>query len=93
MSTPDYYAVLNIPRNASTAEIVQAYRTMISAYQSDSLAAYSLFDEEEMNKIRLETEEAYQALCQIEKRRAYDASLPTSSYPETPESDKPLSDL
>jgi len=78
LSKPDYHAVLNISKTASMAEIVQAYRTAISAYEPDSLAAYSLFDEAELERLRRETEEAYQALCQSDKRHAYDA-------PPTPE--------
>ena len=78
MSRQDHYAVLNISRNASTAEIVQAYRAAISAYEQDSLAAYSLFDEAELEKFRRETEEAYQTLSQPERRQAYDATLAPS---------------
>lgn len=76
MTRPDHYAVLNIERTASTAEIVQAYRAAISAYESDSLAAYSLFDEAELERLRREIEEAYQTLSQSERRRSYDATLP-----------------
>lgn len=79
MSRPDYYAVLNISRDASAAEVVQAYRAAISAYEQDSLAAYSLFNEGELEKFRQEVEEAYQALCHPEKRQAYDAASIISS--------------
>lgn len=81
MSRPDYYAVLNVARDASTAEIVRAYRAAISTYEPGSLAAYSLFDEEELETIRRDIEEAYQALCRPERRRAYDASLTASGPP------------
>lgn len=79
LSRPDYYAVLSLPRTASTAEIVQAYRAAISAYESDSMAAYSLFDEAELEQLRREVEEAYQTLSQPERRQSYDATLPPLS--------------
>ena len=93
MSAADHYMTLSIPRSASTAEIVQAYRTIISTYQSESLAAYALFDEEEMDKIRCETEEAYRILNQPERRRAYDATLPVFRNSEVQKSGKPPSGL
>ena len=81
LSRPDYYAVLNLPRNASIAEIVQAYRAAISAFESDSLAAYSLFDEAELERFRSEVEDAYQTLSQTDRRQAYDATLPLPLNP------------
>jgi len=79
MGGQDYYAVLNLSRNASAAEIVQAYRAAISAYETDSLAAYSLFDETDLEKLRREAEEAYQILSQADRRQAYDATLPPAN--------------
>ena len=81
LSGPDYYAVLNLSRTASSTEIVQAYRAAISAYETDSLAAYPLFDASELEKLRQEVEDAYQTLSQSDRRRAYDAKLPPLDNP------------
>lgn len=69
---PDYYEILQVKPNASHAEIVSAYRRAKETYKQDSLTAYSLFDDEEMEKAMAHIDEAYQVLTLPGKRRLYD---------------------
>jgi DnaJ-class molecular chaperone len=75
MSIPDYYDILDIPRNASVGEIIDAYRLASYAYSIDSQAAYSMFDDVQIQDIRSDIEEAYKTLIHLEKRKAYDRLL------------------
>jgi DnaJ-class molecular chaperone len=70
---PDYYTLFQISPEASRIDIINAYRHAKLAYQQDSLAIYSLFSEQELEKIQTEVEEAYRVLSDPEKRRNYDA--------------------
>lgn len=77
---PDYYRLLQIPRQASQMDIINAYRHAKLAYQEDSLAVYSLYAEDEIAIILDEIEEAYAVLSDPDKRREYDSMLtPVSS--------------
>jgi curved DNA-binding protein CbpA len=71
----DYYAVLGVQPDASNMDIINAYRQAKLAYKSDSIATYSLFDDEELDRIRTEIEQAYLTLSNPEKRQVYDAEL------------------
>jgi len=54
-------------------DIINAYRHAKLAYQSDSLAVYSLYSHEELETIQKEIEEAYRVLSDPDLRFAYDA--------------------
>jgi len=71
----NYYELLEVSQDASSMDIINAYRQAKLTYKPDSLAAYSLFDEDELERIRADIEQAYLALSSPEKRRAYDAML------------------
>jgi len=71
----NYYELLEIKADASSMDIINAYRQAKLTYKPDSLAAYSLFDEDELERIRADIEQAYLTLSSPEKRRAYDAML------------------
>jgi flagellar biosynthesis protein FlhG len=70
----DHYEALEIPRDASTAEIERAYRMLIATYATDSLATYSMFGEDEAASMRDRIEAAYRVLSDAERRRSYDAA-------------------
>lgn len=69
-----YYEILDVNFNANPEVIRTAYIRAKNAYNRDSLAAYSLFDQEESRKILDEIEEAFTILSDSEKRRKYDES-------------------
>ncbi|MDQ6960425.1 MAG: DnaJ domain-containing protein [Mariprofundaceae bacterium] len=71
----NYYALLEVRPDASNMDIINAYRQAKLTYKTDSIAAYSLFDNVELDRIRTEIEQAYQTLSSLEKRQAYDAEL------------------
>ena len=79
MNLPDYYEILDIPRGATPADIIQAYRLACSTYVEGSQASYSMFDEEQLQEIRSDIDEAYKTLSHNEKRKLYDTMLAQGS--------------
>lgn len=71
----NYYELLEIAPDASNMDIINAYRQAKLAFRPESLAAYSLFDEAEIERLRQQIETAYETLSNKEKRMAYDAAL------------------
>lgn len=69
---PDYYALLQVSPGACQSEVINGYRHARQAYQQDSLAAYTLYSEEELEDIQAQIEEAYRTLSDPERRRSYD---------------------
>lgn len=67
MSKRDYYKVLDVPRNAAEAEIKKAYRRLAMKYHPDR----NPNDAEAEAKFK-EAKEAYEVLCDPQKRAAYD---------------------
>ncbi|MCF8084994.1 MAG: helix-turn-helix domain-containing protein [Deltaproteobacteria bacterium] len=70
-----YYELLEIPPNASTFEIRQAYKEALSIYSSDSPISYSFFIEEERERILESIENAFATLIDAQKREQYDKRL------------------
>jgi len=64
----DYYEVLGVNRDASEEEIKKAYRKLAMKYHPDRNP-----DSKESEEKFKEAKEAYEILCEAEKRRAYDA--------------------
>lgn len=87
-----FYDLLKIPSTASVAEVVNAYHAARNAFGKDSVAAYSLFSEQETEQLLKQLEEAYQTLSNLDRRREYDrligmptkATAPPAHAPETP---------
>ena len=71
----NYYEIFEIPPNASSFEIRQAYRNALSIYGDDSEIAYAFFDREERAKILQRVEEAFNTLINDHRREAYDSTL------------------
>jgi DnaJ-class molecular chaperone len=71
----NYYELLRIPYNASSFEIRQAYKHILSIYEENSLATYSLFVEDERKVILSKIEDAFLTLIDDKKREAYDNNL------------------
>jgi flagellar biosynthesis protein FlhG len=69
-----YYEILEVSPTATIKEIQMAYERAKETFHSDSLAIYSLFSEEEINKIQTTIEEAYRILMDEASRKRYDQS-------------------
>src|SRR5688572_13096439 len=67
MSKRDYYKVLDVPRNATEADITKAYRRLAMKYHPDR----NPDDHEAEGKFK-EAKEAYEVLTDAQKRAAYD---------------------
>ncbi len=74
-SQPNYYLALDIIPGASQNEIHHAYKRAKMTYTQDSLAAYSLIEEENNDQIMKEIEDAYEILGHPSKRREYDIKM------------------
>lgn len=80
----NYYELLEVHPDSSNMDIINAYRRAKLTYKADSMAAYSLYDDAELDHIRDEIELAYQTLTSPEKRREYDAELAASRAKREP---------
>jgi len=69
----DHYELLEVPRDARREEIERAYELVRAAYSGDSLAAYSVFEDDEAVALRERIERAYRVLSDPAARSAYDA--------------------
>jgi flagellar biosynthesis protein FlhG len=70
----DHYELLEVPRDARSDEIARAYELVRAAYAGDSLAAYSVFEDDEAGALRERIERAYRVLSDPAARSAYDAT-------------------
>lgn len=77
-----YYEILKIPANSSSFEIKRAYKDALSMYNENSLVTYSLFSNEERDKILKTVKEAFLTLIDENKRTAYDSILDASEQIE-----------
>lgn len=85
------YLVLDLTAQCSQNEILHAYNRAKTTYSRDSLAAYSLYDDNAKDGILREIEEAFMILGDPRKRRSYDIAM---GYAEGEESEgATISDL
>jgi len=78
----DHYELLEIPRSAGGEEVERAFRMAYAAYEPDSLAMYSVFDERDALSIRERLQVAYRTLSNDSSRRRYDATIAESERVE-----------
>jgi len=71
----NYYEMLDISPDAAFFEIRHAYNNALQIYGPDSMVSYSLFTQEERNKILELLEKAYLTLINAQERKKYDAQL------------------
>ncbi|TAJ97061.1 MAG: hypothetical protein EPO39_19485 [Candidatus Manganitrophaceae bacterium] len=74
-SDQNYYEILEVSYRATWGEIQKAYELAKKTYGTDSIASYSLFDQDDRELIFKKIELAYQTLIDQEKRRKYDEDL------------------
>jgi curved DNA-binding protein len=74
MEFKDYYATLDVERNASQDEIKRAYRKLARKYHPD------LSKEPDAENRFKEVAEAHEALIDVERRAAYDTSAERFAY-------------
>ena len=67
MAKRDYYKVLDLPRTATEADVKKAYRRLAMKYHPDRNPG----DKDAEEKFK-EAKEAYEVLCESEKRAIYD---------------------
>ncbi len=71
----NYYQVLQIPANARADEIKHAYRNALAIYEAESVATYSLFSDEQRERLLQAIETAFETLINEEKRTVYNQML------------------
>lgn len=71
----DHYELLEVSREADAQEIVRAYRLALATFADDSLATYSVYEEDEAEALRERIDVAYQVLSDSEQRAGYDRLL------------------
>jgi len=79
----NYYEILKIPMTSSYFEIKRAYKDTLSLYNEDSIVTYSLFSNEERDKIIEDIQNAFSTLTNDQKRATYDQMLVDSGQVET----------
>lgn len=80
-----FYDILKVDRKATIAEIVAAYHTAKNAFSRDSVATYSLFNDDETQSILSRLEEAYQTLSNLEKKAQYDQTIALGEGADLPQ--------
>ena len=71
----NYYQILQVAANASADEIKHAYRDALTIYETESVATYSLFSEEQRERLLQAIETAFDCLINEDKRTAYNQML------------------
>ncbi len=71
----DHYELLELPRDATHADVERAYRLARSTWAEDGLAVYSVVSDSELSVLRERVEQAYRVLADADARSAYDVAL------------------
>jgi hypothetical protein len=82
-----YYELLEVRKDSSPAEIRSAYMRARASWKKDNVAFYSIFSEEDTERLLRRIEEAYQTLSHPERRREYDRSIGIQITPSGVRSD------
>jgi len=75
LTEQNYYTLLGIPPKASFGEVQSAYDQALSIYSTDSIATYSLFTQQERERILSRLLDAYKTLTDSQLRREYNHFL------------------
>ncbi|MDH4247357.1 MAG: helix-turn-helix domain-containing protein [Deltaproteobacteria bacterium] len=75
LKSQNYYEILGIPRKAAPEDIRKAYENAKHTFQSNSLATYSLFSDQENQEILSLISRAYETLYNRQTRTEYDSLL------------------
>ena len=78
-SEQTHYEILELAPDATSDQIERAYRVARSTYSSDSLATYSVYDDNELSALQERIELAYSVLSDDARRREYDAARGSGS--------------
>ncbi len=70
-----HHDLLEVDRGATDEEIRRAFKRAREIYAADALACYGLFEPQEIDKVRLRLEEAYDVLLDPARRRPYELSV------------------
>ena len=70
-----HYALFEIPTDASTSQIKKSYELLKKTYGIDSMATYSLLDNNSRNEILDKIEKAYSVLGSEMRRKEYDLQI------------------
>lgn len=71
----NYYELLDIDYQASPEEIKRAYQFTVKVFGSQSMATYSLFTNQQRERVLSRVDEAYKTLIDSQKRKKYDEDL------------------
>ena len=71
----DHYELLELSREADAQELERAYRLALATFSDDSLATYSVYEDDEAEALRERIDIAYQVLSDPEQRADYDLLL------------------
>jgi DnaJ-domain-containing protein 1 len=71
----NYYQLFGVKPSSSIAEIQQAYQKLKTIYQPNHIAAYSLFSNEDLEKISRRLDDAFALLANPNRRKEYDSTL------------------
>jgi len=69
------YDVMNVSHSASQQDIEKAYRKALIYYEKNSMAHYTLMDEDQRRQILNKIKKAYEVLSNPKKRREYDQNI------------------
>ena len=75
----NYYDILNVSKDATRKQIVEAYQKAKSTYEKNSMALYSLYSDDESEHMVNFIEEAYQVLINPQRRNMYNREYNISS--------------
>lgn len=81
-SDASLYALLEVSASASREEIDASYQRIVGYLGPDSMAMYSMLEDNEADRLRVQVDEAYRTLADPNRRAAYDRAcgLPESAY-------------
>jgi curved DNA-binding protein CbpA len=83
-TTRTYYEILGLPRSATLVQIKRRYKELVRKYHPDVAA-----DKVMAHRLFLQIREAYEALSDASRRKAYDESLDSDYAARTARSQRP----